>query len=61
MIEYKELFEFLNNSFVLLLGVALLKAIYQLFKMHIQTNENTKDIQILKDFIGYGKRKKDYD
>lgn len=57
MINFTLLFEFLNNSFVLLVAVALLKAIYQLFKMHIQTNENTKDIQQLKDFTGYGKKR----
>ncbi len=56
----KEILDFLNNSFILVIGGALLKSIYILFKIGIQTNINTTDIKDLKEFTGYGRRKEDY-
>ena len=58
-VTVQELFNFLNNSFVLVVAVALIKAVYVLFKMNIQTNINTKDIEKLQAFTGFHRRKGD--
>jgi len=57
--EIIEILELLDNAFVLILGTALLKAIYVLFKMVIQTNRNTEDIAELQDFCGLKNRRLD--
>lgn len=57
MVDFSQLLEFLNNSFILIVGTGLLKAIYTLFRMNIQTNENTKDIKELQNFTGLNERR----
>lgn len=54
--SFIEIMDFLNNGFILLIGTALTKAIFMLFKMHIQTNDNTKEIHNIKKFTGYYER-----
>ncbi len=54
-LTWKELFDFLNNSFILLLAVGLIKAIYLQIKVAIQTHNNTRDIVEIKKFIGMSK------
>lgn len=59
-ITLKEVIEILNNGFIIVIGTALLKAIYILFRMNVQTKENSKDIENLEYFVGFrGRRKTD--
>lgn len=54
-LSFKDILEFLNNSFVILLAVSLIKAIYLQIKVAIQTHNNTQDIAEIKRFIGMTK------